>query len=348
MPSISIDTFFACTFMVSVVIIATVSVTGTMVTRIDSWKNLNEESYLKAIADSILSSAGTPSNWGSDPNVKPEEFGLAAENLASPGELDLDKVCRLNPQNDFALSYMDILNASRLTDLAMGISISQMMNIDVSLFSNSSQGDSTTYVFRISVSQDSGPTASTLHCYVVARDFLQDQYSNTSTDGTGYASFQVPNDSNGAAALVVFARADQDPMMTAYTVQLFAHLSDEPLPDNTFLDLSPLNNTLHLAMKFPNMTVGDGYAFSYAYQANLVEDSNTSCTIPGILDSSPIVLVVTGLNGSDFFAEWTAYPQIPFQTGADFNDSESHAFSYLVIIRDTLYKLTLSFGGVNP
>lgn len=348
MPSISIDTFFACTLMVSVVIIATVSVTGTMTTRVDSWKNLNQESYLKAIAESILSSAGTPSNWGSDPNVKPEEFGLAANDFASPGELDLDKVCRLNPENDFALSYIDILSASRLTDLAMRISISQMMNIEVSLFSNSSQGESTTYVFKISVSQDSGPTASTLHCYVIARDFLQDQYSNTSTDGTGYASFQVPNDSNGTAALVVFARADQDPMMTAYTVQLFAHLSNEPLSDNTFLDLSPLNQTLYLATKFPNMTLGDGYAFSYDYQANLAEDSNTSRTIPGILDSSPIVLVVTGLNGSDFFAEWTAYPQIPFQTGADFKESESHAFSYLVAIRETLYKLTLSFGGVNP
>lgn len=348
MPSISIDTFFACTLMVSVVIIATVSVTGTMMTRIDGWKNLNEESYLKAIADNMLSSAGTPSNWGSDPNVKPEEFGLATNSLTSPGELDSDKVCRLNTENDFALSYTDILNAARLTDLAMRISISQMMNIDVSLLSNSSQADSTAYTFRITVSQDSGPTASTLHCYVIARDFLQDQYSSTSTDGIGYAGFQVPNDSNGTAALVVFARANQDPMMTAYTVQPFAHLSNEPLPDNTFLDLSPLNCTLHLTTKFLNTTLAGSYALSYTYQANLTEDSNTSRAIPRILDSSPIVLVVTGLNGSDFFAEWTAYPQTPFQTGADFNNSESHAFSYLVTIKDTLYKLTLSFGGVNP
>jgi hypothetical protein len=183
---------------------------------------------------------------------------------------------------------------------------------------------------------------------VIAKDFLQDQYSNTSTDGTGYANFQIPNDSNGTAALVVFARANQDPMMTAYTVQPFTHLSNEPLPDNTFLDLSPLNYTLHLTTKLPNTTLADSYAFSYTYQANLTEDSDTSRTIPGILDSSPIVLVVTGLNGSDFFAEWTAYPQTPFQTGADFKNSESHAFSYLVTIKDTLYKLTLSFGGVNP
>ena len=347
MPSISIDTFFACTLMVSVVIIATISIAGTMMTRIGSWKNLEEESYLKAISDSILSSTGTPSNWGSDPNVKPEDFGLATSNLLSPSELNPDKVCRLNTENDFSLSYTDILHASRLPDVAMKIAISQMMNIDISLLSNSSQGDSTSYTFRISVNQDSGPIASSFHCYLVARDFLQDEYSSTSTDGIGHASFQIPNASNGTAALTVFARANQNPMMTAYNVQLFAHLSNEPLPDNTFLDLSPLNSTLHLAAKFNNVTLEDSYAFSYAYQANLTESSNTSRMIPRILDSSPTVLVVTGLNNSDFFAEWTAYPQIPFETGADFKNSESHAFSYVVITKDTLYKLTLSFGGVN-
>jgi len=348
MPSISIDTFFACTLIVSVAIIATVSITGNMMTGIDSWKNLNEESYLRAIANSILSIAGTPSNWGSDQNLKPDEFGLATNNLTSVSELDVDKVCRLNAANDFSLSYADILNASGLTDLAMSISISQMMNIGVSLFSNKSQGDSTSYTFLISVNQDSGPVASSLHCYVVARDFLQDVYSTTSTDGTGYTTFQIPNNANGTAALIVLARANQDPMMTAYGVQLFAHLSDEPLPDNTFVDLNPLNYTLHLTTKFPNTTLSGGYAFSYAYQTNLTEDSNVSCTIPRILDNSPTVLVLTGQNNSNFFAEWTAYPQVPLETGTDFNNSESYAFNYPVIINNTLYKLTLSFGGVNP
>lgn len=87
---------------------------------------------------------------------------------------------------------------------------------------------------------------------------------------------------------------------------------------------------------------------SYDYRTDLTGSSNTSRTVPRILDDSPIVLVVTGLNNSDFFTEWTVYPQIPFETGADFRNSESYVFSYVVIIKDTLYKLTMSFGGMTP
>lgn len=341
----SIDTFFACTLMVSVVIMATVSVTGTMMIRINSWNHMNKESYLTSIADNILSSKGFPADWGSNGNVKPEEFGLAESSSASTIELDLDKVSRLNPENYFSLSYTDILTAARLTNIAMSISMSQIMQIAISLSSSTSQGN---YTFKVTVNQDSGPVTASLHWYAVARNFLQHQYSNTSTDGVGYVNVQIPNESNGTVALIVFARAAQDPMMTAYGVQLFSHSSQEPLQDNTFLDLSPLNYTLYLGLKSANTTVESSYAFSYGYQANLTKISNTSYTIPRMLDSSPTVLVVTGLNQSDFFAEWTAYPQVPFRTGSDFTNSESHTFSYVVIIKDTLYKLTLSFGDVNP
>jgi hypothetical protein len=347
MPSISIDTFFACTLMVSVVIIATVSISGTMMTRIGTWKNLNEDSYLRAIADNIVTSTGTPSDWGANSTLTPSEFGLAT-NPASIGELDADKICRLNPANDYSLSYIDILTASRLPDLAMRISVSQMMNVDVSLVSNNSQTDSTQYTFEISVSQDSGPTASTLHCYVVANNLLQDTYSNTSISGTGYATFLIPNNDNGTAALIVFARADQNPMMTAYAVQTFPHLSDTPSPNDTFLNLSPLNYTLNVATNYLNTTLAEGYALSYAYETSLIQNSNTSYLIPNILDTSSTVLIVTGQNNSDFFAEWTTYPQVPLETGANFTNSETHAFTYLVTIRNTLYKLTLTFGGVNP
>jgi hypothetical protein len=348
MPSISIDTFFACTLMVAVVIITTASVTGTMMTRIDSWKKLNEETYLRTLSDDIMSKPGVPSNWGADGNIKPSEFGLASINSQNPNSLDVDKVSRLNPENDFALSYMDILKAARLTDVAVKISISQIMSIAISLASNISQGDSTIYTFRISVNQDSGPTTALLHCYAMATNFLQDVYNSTSTDGVGYASFQIPNASIGTAAIVAFARATQDQMMTACDVQLFAHLSNEISPNQTFLDLTPLNYTLDLSPKSANTTIESYYAFSYSYQANLTEVSNTSRQIPKMLDTSPIVLVVTGLNSSQSFIEWTAYPELPFETGANFNNSESHAFSSIVIIKDTLYKVTLDFGGVNP
>jgi hypothetical protein len=348
MPSISIDTFFACTLMVAVVIIATISVTGTMMTRINSWKNLNEETYLRTLYEKILSEQGTPTNWGSNGDIKPIELGLASNSFQYGTALDVDKVSRLNPQNNFALSYTDILNAARLTDLATRISISQIMNITISLPSNSSQGDSTAYTFRISVNQDSGPVTATLHCYAITREFQQDVYNNTSTDGVGYVSFQIPNTSNGTAAVIAFARANQDRMMTACNVRLFAHLSNEPKPIKTFLDLTPLNYTLYVNPRIANTTLENYHAFSYSYQSNLTEVTNTSRQIPRILDASPIVLIVAGSTPSDNFVEWTAYPEVPFETGANFDKSESHVFSGIVTIGDTLYKIKLNFGGINP
>jgi hypothetical protein len=348
MPSISIDTFFACTLMVAVVIIATISVTGTMMTRINSWKNLNEETYLRTLYESILSETGTPSNWGSDSNIKPSEFGLANTNSQYPTTLDVDKVTRLNPQNDFALSYTDILSAARLTDVAVKISISQIMNVTISLASNSSQGDSTVYTFRISVNQDSGPVTALLHCYAIAKDFLQDVYNSTSTNGIGYVSFQIPNTSNGTAIVIAFARATQDQMMTACNTQLFAHLSTEPPANQTFLDLTPLNYTLNVSPKSSNTTIESYQAFSYSYQTDLTEISNMSRQIPKMLDASPIVIIVTGMNLSSNFIEWTTYPEIPFETGSNFNNSESHSFSGIATIKDTLYKVTINFGDVNP
>jgi hypothetical protein len=334
--------------MVAVVIIATASVTGTMMTRINSWKNLNEETYLRTLYENILSEPGAPTNWGSDGSIKPSEFGLSSSNFQYATTLDVDKVTRLNPENDFALSYMDILSAARLTDLAARISISQIMNVTISPTSNSSQGDSTAYTFRISVNQDSGPVTATLHCYAVAREFLQDVYNNTSTDGVGYVSFQIPNTSNGTAALIAFARASQDRMMTASNVRLFAHLSNEPKPTKTFLDLTPLNYTLYITPKVADATLENYCAFSYDYKSNLTKVTGTSRQIPRILDASPIVLIVVGMNPSGNFIEWTVYPEVPFETGANFHNFESHAFSGIVTIKDTLYKITLNFGGVNP
>jgi hypothetical protein len=334
--------------MVSVVIMAIASVTGTMTTQINTWKNINEESYLTFIANNILYSKGFPADWGSNSSVKPAEFGLAEDSNTNTNELDLDKVSRLNPQNYFSLSYTDILTAARLTDVAMSISVSQIMQIAISISSSTNQGNSTSYNFEIEVNQDSGPVIASLHCYAVARNFQQYQYNETSSDGVGYVNVQIPNESNGTVALIVFARATQDPMMTAYAVQLFSHPSQELLQDNTFLDLSPLNYTLYLGLKSANTMVGSAYAFSYGNKTNLTEISNTSYPIPRMLDNSPTVLVVTGLNQSNFFAEWAAYPQIPFQTGSDFTNSESNTFSYVVVIKDTLYKMTLSFGDMNP
>jgi len=345
MPTDSIDTFFACSLIVSVALLATASLAGTMQTRINSLQHLNKEDYLRTIAEHIVTSYGTPVDWGAAGSV-PSSFGLADSRSSYLYELDIDKISRLNSQNGYSLSYIQVSNAARLNNIALGISISQMLSITVILSANTTTGNATTYTFKISVSQASGPTSARLHCYVVARDFLSTVSNTTSSTGIGYVSVQIPNSSNGPVLLVVFARASFDDRITSYAAYSFAHLSQEPSPNRTFLGLSLLNYTLNLNPNFPNITIEHAYAFSYAYQSNLASVSTATYAIPMFVDKSPIVLVISGINGTASFIEWTAYPATPLDFGSNFEHSEETMFVYIVTVKETLYKLTLSFGDV--
>jgi hypothetical protein len=348
MPSISIDTFFACALMVSVVVISIALSAGILTTRINSLQNLNEDEYFRAISEYIISNSGTPDNWGSNSNIIPDTLGLAKKNSLYPNELDIDKVCRLNSPNAFALQYIDILKAARLKDTALGVSISQIMNISISLSSNQTSAYSTTYTFKIHVTNDGTPVATSLHYYIIARNFLSDAFNNTSDDGTSYIDAEIPNTSNGTASLITFARANYDSRITAYQVYSFGHLSPEPSHNVAFLNMNPLNYTLSISPNRSNTTLDNLYAFSYAYQFNLTLTSNETYAIPTVLENSPIVLTTSGSNGSDYFIEWTSYPQIPSNAGPSFQNSECHTFYYIVTIKNTLYKLTLRFGGISP
>ncbi len=345
MPATSIDMFFACTLVVSVALIATAFLAGTMQTQINSMQDLNKQDYLQTIADHIVSSYGTPVDWGSTSDV-PVNFGLSANDSSYSCNLDIDKVSRLNSQNKYSLSYQDMSRAARMHNIALGISLSQMLSMNVELSGNNTAGGATTYTFRISVSQDTGPTSASLHCYAVARDFLSYVSNVTSSAGVGYVSVQIPTSSNGSALLVVFARASFDDRITAYEVYSFAHLSQEPLPNHTFVRLSPLNYTLTVNKNYSGITISGGYALSYAYNSSLTSTSSTTYAIPVIIEKSPIVLVLRGLNGTTTFLEWTAYPQLPLEAGANFANSEENVFVYHVIIKETLCKLTLRFGDV--
>jgi hypothetical protein len=240
MPTVSIDTFFACSLIVSVALLATASLVGTMQTRINSFQDLNKDDYLRTIAEHIVTSYGTPVDWGSS-NAVPTTFGLSDSDSPHLYALDIDKISRLNSQNSYSLSHIQVSNAARLNNIALGISLSQMLSITVMPSANATIGDATAYTFKISVSQASGPTSASLHCYVVARDFLSDVSNTTSSAGIGYVSVQIPNSSSGPALLIVFARASFDDRITSYEAYSFAHLSQEPSPNHTFLGLSPLN-----------------------------------------------------------------------------------------------------------
>ena len=345
MPAISIDTFFACSLIVSVALLATASLAGTMQARIDSLQDLNKDNYLSNIAEHIVTSDGTPADWGATGTV-PNSFGLSDGDSSYLYELDINKIGRLNNQNAYALSYFQASTAARLNNIALGISISQVLSITVTLSANSTIGDATAYTFRVMVSQASGPTSAALQCYIMAEDYLSAASNTTTSTGVGYITVQIPNGSDGPALLIVFARASFDYRITAYATYSFAHLSQEPSPNHTFLGLSPLNYTLNVEKNFPDVTIEHGYAFSYAYQSNLTSTSTTTYAIPEFVDKSPIVLAISGLNGTTSFVEWTAYPDIPLDFGADFANSEKNVFVYTVLVKETLYKLTLSLGDV--
>jgi hypothetical protein len=345
LPAISIDTFFACSLVVSVALLATASLAGTMQDRINSMQDLNKEAYLRNIVEHVVTSYGTPVDWGSTGAV-PNSFGLSDSDSSYLYALDIDKISRLNNQNNYSLSYFQVSKAARLNNIALGISISQMLSITATLSATSSIGDETAYTFEISVSQTSGPTSAALQCYVVAKDFVSDVSNTTSSAGVGYITVQIPNAADGPALLIVFARATFDERITAYEAYSFAHLSQEPSPNHTFLGLSPLNYTLSVEENFPDITIEHGYAFSYAYQSNLTATSATTYAIPEFVDKSPTVLVISGLNDTTSFVEWTSYPDVPLNFGADFENSEQNVFVYNVLVKGTLYKLTLSFGDV--
>jgi len=260
--------------------------------------------------------------------------------------LDVDKISRLNSQNSYSLSYGQASVAARLNNIALGISFSQMLSITATLSATSSIGDETAYTFKISVSQASGPTSATLKGYAVAEDFVSEVSNTTSSAGVGYVTVQIPNSANGPALLVVFARATFDDRITAYETYSFAHLSQELSPNHTFLGLSPLNYTLSIETSSPDVTIEHCYAFSYGYQSNLTTTSATTYSIPEFVDKSPTVLVISGINDTTPFAEWVAYPDIPLDFGAEFENSEQNVFVYTVLVKGTFYKLALSFGDV--
>jgi hypothetical protein len=160
-PAISIDTFFACSLLVSVALLATASLAGTMQDRINSMQDLNKQDYLRNIAEHVVTSYGTPVDWGAAGAV-PNSFGLADSEASYLYALDVDKISMLNSQNGYALSYFQVSKAAKLSNIALGISISQMLSITATLSTTSSMGDETAYTFQIqSVKPQDQPA---LHC----------------------------------------------------------------------------------------------------------------------------------------------------------------------------------------
>ena len=348
MPSTSIDTFFACTIIVTVALIATAFLCSTMQTSINGTQNINKDSYLQAIADDIITTPGAPVNWGTSSSV-PVDFGLAASASTTPYELDIDKITRLNNLNSYSLSYFDMENASKLNNIALGITVSQVMSINIEQTSNSTidNGNYVSFTFTILTSIDSEPTSASLNCYVVANNYVSNVTDSTSGIGVGYITIQIPSAAIDGAMLIMFARASFEDRITSYEIYNFQNSTQEAAPRNDILTLTPLSYILSYTTNSTDLTIQNSYIFSYTYQQNLISlQGITHYLIPTLIDQSPLVMVLCGFNNGTYFQEWTSYPQVPLKAGSSFEDSEQNVFSYIVTINGVLYKVDVSFGDV--
>lgn len=318
---------------------------STTTTQIGNTQNLNQESYLRGIADKIVSGCGTPVDWGSA-GIKPSNLGLASSNSDSFYTIDVDKISLLNSQNQYSLSYIEALTAAKLSNIAFGISLSQMLSIDVMLASNFTINDNTEYTFQVFISQDVGAVKANLHCYVLATDYLIEVTNSTSNVGHSSITFELPSSSSGPAILIVFAQALLDQRLCAYNVIAFDHLSNSSEPNGTYLNLSPINHSLNVTFNNSSALVEKAYALSFSYATNLTSTSSQTYIVPDFVDSSPLVMVLHGYNNTVSFIEWVAYPQIPLTFGGDFTNSPANIFVYTVTIDKVLYRLTFRFGDV--
>jgi hypothetical protein len=95
--------------------------------------------------------------------------------------------------------------------------------------------------------------------------------------------------------------------------------------------------------------------FTFNYNFSLTEKAQGEQTleyyIPKLADSSPMIIMLAGNNGSTSFAEWVPYPQLPLQVGANFNGSIAGAqivsLSHVVIINNVLYEVVTKWGGTT-
>ena len=352
MPTISVDTFFACSLMVLLVLSAMACASRLLYPHINNAVDTNIAERYESVSKYLLLNDGTPSNWGQNYQVVPENFGLAKADSDDPYELDIDKVSRLNNENLYAVSYPQIFTAFGMSDVSFRIEVEPIFEVALNLTAASEGTNETSYKFEILTEKQGVPVQAELKFYVVAENYLETSPACISS-GRTYVNATISSDVNGPALLVVFARSISNAKIVSYSAYPFAHNSTEPKPKGTFSKLSPLNYKLNASLIYPETNLSDAYALSFNYSSILTQTENNSQSatynIPHFLDPSPTLIVVTGWNSTSFFTEWTAYPQTPLQTGTNFASSATLSnvltYTYLVEIDSALYKCTIWLGG---
>jgi hypothetical protein len=351
-PAISVDTFFACSLMVLLVLSAMATTSKLLYPYINNTIDSSLAERYRDISKYLLLNDGTPANWGQNCQTIPEAFGLADAESDNPYALDIDKVSRLNSENPYAMSYAQIFTALKMSDVSFRLEIKPIFDVTINLTATFQSANETSYQFEILTQENGIPIQAELKCYAIAEDFLEADYVYAA-NGESCFNITIPNDVEGPALLVAFAKAIYDSRIVSFGAYAFAHGSTNPKPKNTFLRLSPLNHTLTTSFIYSGINLSRVYALTVNYYSVLEQTASDNqsaiYSIPHFLDSSPTLIVATGLNSTAFFTEWTAYPQIPLQTGANFAGtstlSDIFAYTYIITINSALYECTLWLGG---
>ena len=308
----------------------------------------------RSLAEYLLLSSGNPSDWGKNSNEIPSTFGLASE-TRRPYELDLDKVTRLNTDNLYALTYGEILATLGTEDISFNIKIHPLFEVAIEL-TNSQLGETETmYTFRVSTTKSGYPLATCLKGYAVVGAYVDSVSSSTNSNGVSIINVTLSNMLGGTALLVVFAKSQAHPQMISLNAYSFGHNSEASEPNQTFLRLSPLNYVLNASFRSSNVEVSNAYIFTYSCNSSLfptiVGNQSIEYGVPHFLEASPMLLVLNGNNASASFAEWTAYPQLPLEIGADFSDLTSKlkavAVTYVVSVNSVLYEVVITSRSVQ-
>jgi len=352
MPAISVDTFFACSLMVLLVLSAMATTSKLLYPHINNMVDDKIAEKYAEFSRYLLLSYGSPYNWGENFETIPETFGLADADSNIPYSLDIDKVSRLNSENLYHVSYAEIFAILKMPDVSFNIEIKPIFEVNINLTAIFAGENETVYQFEIITEKHGVLVQSELKYYVIAENYLAASGIHVS-EGRKNINITLANSVNGPALLAVFAKAASYSKIASFKAYPFKHNSVAPKPKGTFLNFSPLNYTLRASFLYSEINLSNVYALTYCYNSTLMQISSINHSamyaIPHFLDSSPILLVGTGWNSTDFFIEWSWYPQVPVQIGPNFESvtalSNVFTYTYAVTINSVFYECTLRVGG---
>ena len=339
--------------MIILALSAMVGTSKIMAPYLNDLSQRDDSERFQELASHILLNAGNPTNWGQIRDTAPNSLGFAKAGTSLPYELDIDKISRLNRENVFSLTYPQLWKALGTQDIAFQIEVRTLFDLSVYMISNSSQGNLTNYEFKVTTLKSGMPISASLVGYVALKDFVDKATSSTNSSGVGSLSINIPDSLNGTALMVVLAKAQVDTQIFSFDTYSFSHNSPPTFPNRTFTKLSPLDHVLNASLVYSTVEILKVQIFTFNYNFGLTEKAygvqSREYYVPHLLDSSPMIMVLTGTNGSASFAEWVSYPQLPLQIGANFSESTAGSKivskSHIVTINSALYEVVTKWGG---